>query len=275
MASTFRDLAYDFSPAYLQGYQGQRYVLVLSMYYDMLGDAAAYAVRARFPLTAPSDALPWLASDRQIDRGPSESVEAYNIRLVAWLDLWRRAGSAASVIGAIAAYSAGLYEVETVAESLTAPSLSSWDVYDPATTQTTNQHVAPANWDWDSRGERGRAWVVIQGGGWTQLGPVWGAFTWGTSSSSACWGFSGNATELPFIRSQIAKWRTAGVRVPWIIMSWDATWFQPTSPAGKLPAGDYGTWGKVVVSGGSRVYVPARTANASYANGEDINEHHV
>jgi len=267
MASTFRDLAYEFSPTYLQGYQGQRYVLVLSMYYDTLGDAAAYAVRARFPLTAPPDALPWLAIDRQIDRGPSESRDAYNARLVAWLDLWRRAGSAESVISAIAAYfQPASYEVETVAESLTAPSISAWDVSTAG--GVVHTAVSPANWDWDGRGIRGRAWVIIQGGGWTQTGPVWGAYTWGSAAGGPCWGFSGNSTEMPFLRSQIAKWKTAGVRVPWIIMSWDASWFQPTSPAGKLPAGDYGTWGKVEVIGGSRVYVRARTANASYADGE-------
>ena len=91
----------------------------------------AYAVRARFPDCAPSDALPWLAIDRQIDRGPNEGETSYRARLKLWLDLWRHAGSAQSVITALEVWWGGGVEISTVAQSQ--PGIgTAWDTYVPA-----------------------------------------------------------------------------------------------------------------------------------------------
>jgi hypothetical protein len=261
---SLRDLWYSYSPTYLQGYAGQRYGYTLAVMWDTLGDAMAYAVRARFPDCCPSDALPYLAIDRQIDRGPNEAEASYRARLKLWLDLWRHAGSARSVITALEVWFGGTYEIETVAQSQAVG--TAWDVYNPATQQITHQLVSPANWTWDDTGVAPRAWVIVQGGGYSPTTEAYGSgSTWGNGE---VFGISGSPGELaPWLRNQIRKWSSAGGQVPWIIMSWDPTWFQPTSPANKLPDASYGDWAKVDTIAGVRVYVAARTPNASYING--------
>ena len=175
---SLRDLWYSYSPTYLQGYAGQRYGYTLAVMWDALGDAMAYAVRARFPDCCPSDALPYLAIDRQIDRGPNEAEASYRARLKLWLDLWRHAGSARSVITALEVWFGGTYEIETVAQSQAVG--TAWDVYNPATQQIAHQLVSPANWTWDDTNVAPRAWVIVQGGGYSPTTEAYGSgSTWG------------------------------------------------------------------------------------------------
>lgn len=259
---SFRDLWYAYSPTYLTGYQGQRYGATLAVMWDALGDGMAYAVRARFPDCCPSDALPWLAIDRQIDRGPNEAEASYRARLKLWLDLWRHAGSAQSVISALEIWWGGGVEIETVAQSQSVG--TAWD-YTMGSGTVTHQLVSPPNWTWDDTDVAPRAWVIVQGGGYAPSTLVYGAGV--TFGNVYCWGINAPTSFAPWVRSQVAKWQSAGAQVPWIIMSWDPTWFQPNSPAAKLPDASYGDWAKVDTVGGVRVYVPSRTINASYMNG--------
>ena len=260
---SFRDLWYSYSPTYLQGYAGQRYGYTLAVMWDALGDGAAYAVRARFPDCAPSDALPWLAVDRQVDRGPNEPEASYRARLKTWLDLWRHAGSAQAVIAALEIWWGGGVEIETVTQSHAGVG-TAWDYYVPATQQLQHVLVNPSNWTWDDSYAAPRAWVIVQGGGYAPTSLHWGDGH--VYSGATVWGMSAPPSFAPWVRSQVKKWGAA-VNVPWIIMSWDPTWFQPTSPAGKLPDATYGDWATVATVGGVRVYVPSRTNNASYMSG--------
>jgi hypothetical protein len=72
-----------------------------------------------------------------------------------------------------------------------------------------------------------------------------------------------------FIRSQVAKWKADGCSVPFIIIAFDPTWFVPTLPPGSplLPDGTWGNWSKVVLVGGVRTRVQARTETAIYITG--------
>jgi hypothetical protein len=165
-------------PTYLAGPVGSRYLYSMAIIYDGLNDAAGYAVRARFPNYAPSDAYPWLAQDRQIFQGATETSTSYVARMIQWLDLWRHSGSSTGVLlGVLATMSPNMPQVLAVS-STGAGEYSSWDTYAagvspfPAgqTNPTPPAHylAATANFDWDGSSQpyyypwvRWRKWVVI------------------------------------------------------------------------------------------------------------------
>lgn len=273
-SNNFRTEGDQLSPTWLNGPIGQKYRYSMNVLFDALGDAASYAVLARFPQRAPPDAFNWIASDRQIDRGFSEPLDSYITRLLLWLDLWRLAGSARSMLLAmLAAVSPDQLAMRVVSNS------GVWDTFPAGTdvlTVPSPQHVAssPNNWRWDSLGDPfqypvawWRIWVIIYAGSkWTQ-GTTWGAFTWGDGT---CFGFSGTVQEAQSLTALAAKWRAAHAWVVYIILAFDSTIFDPALAFGsnKLPDGHYGHWGTVASSGGfPRVYVPARNQSASYIKG--------
>lgn len=264
----FSGQVYYLSPSYLQGYFGSRYMFALALQFDAMADAASYAVRARFPTHAPDDALPVLSSDRQIDRGPSEPRESFEARLIAWLDLWRRAGSAWAVLTAFESYFLpSSTTIETVNDTTT-DDITAWNVQTDLAGPPVHYQESPGNWDWDGQRIPGRAWVIVFNGPWAQT-QTWGdGSRWGDGK---VWGFNGTTAVAQFFRSQLARWKAAGCSVPYIIIAFDPSWFQPTLPPGSplLPDGTWGPWYKVETIAGARTYVPSRTSTAIYIDGVD------
>jgi hypothetical protein len=81
---------------------GQAFQGALGDVEDALIDRAKQAVKARFPLLAPPDALTALGVERQLPQGPGESTTAYAARLQgAWL-LWPWAGTPYGLLRAFA-----------------------------------------------------------------------------------------------------------------------------------------------------------------------------
>jgi hypothetical protein len=128
---------------------------------------------------------------------------------------------------------------------------------------------------------RWRSWVIIQSSGaqapWAAPTKTWasgGTFTltvvsdttYGTkyanggsaaspSSTSfywgdgvTCWGWAGTAQQALQLTALAKAWKSGGTWVPWIIVCYDATWFQPTSsnPGTDSPNGTWGYYGKIV-----------------------------
>lgn len=290
--TTFRDSWQNLSPPWLQGSYGLRFGYVLGIEYDGLWDSMAYALRFRFPNFAPTDAFPWLAADRQIDRGENESYNSYGIRLTQWLDLWRGAGGANAIMLAISSYLGipGLVmehvkQSRTTPDAYSSPDLSDWDVWDGFST-TTNYHETPHNWDWDSNQKDPadqrfdqvsvltglapgwwRTWVILYGSSkWTQSQTFGDGSKFGDGKT---FGSTATAAEVSSIKNQVSKWKSAVSLVQWIIVAFDSTWFQYNLPQGsaKLPDGTWGQWGKVVIQNGVRTYVPSRTSTAIYFDG--------
>ena len=263
---SFRNLAQALSPTALKGPNGQKLMYDLAICYDGLADAGGYAVQFRFPTYAPEDALPWLSKDRQITRGPDEPTASFIARLLLWLDLWRNAGSAPSVLRALASYFIGFtivegstpMTIETVNDTVGGGNAWNFGPLDPP----NNLFADPPNWNWDGNDYPGRAWVIIYNGPWAQT-IEWGGFSWGDGT---CWGSTATSSDGGSIRALIAQWKTAGCFVPEVIVAFDGTWFIPGLPPGdpKLPDGNWGGWGKVSVIGGVRTWVPSRTSTAIY-----------
>jgi hypothetical protein len=60
--------------------------------YDFDAAIMRDALLARYPTYAPEDALPYIARDRRIRRGPHESSDAIRKRLIQWIDIWQLSG---------------------------------------------------------------------------------------------------------------------------------------------------------------------------------------
>lgn len=263
--ANFSDYVAFISPTFLLGPNLSRYMFGMSVQFDALGDAASYAMRARFPLTAPDDALPYLQQDRQIDRGPNEPRASYQQRLIEWMDLWRVAGGAPSVLRALSSYFLpSTTTVETVNDT-TQDNLTAWDVSVAGSDPPTHYLESPGNWDWDGQRIPGRAWAIVYNGPWA-LTQTWGdGSVWGDNDVTP------TADEAASLQSLVGKWKAAGCSVIWIIIAFDPSWFVPTLPAGDplLPDGQWGPWYKVEIVLGARTYVPSRTATALYVSGVD------
>jgi len=160
--------------------------------------------------------------------------------------------------------------------------------------------VQSANWDWDGASQpfyfpwmRWRTWVIIQSSGpeapWPAPTKTWGSggtfsltvvsdATYGSvytnggtpASSSAtsfdwgdgtCWGWAGTAQQAEQLTALAKTYKSAGTWIPWIIVCYDPTWFQPTSsnPGTDSPDGTWGYYSKIVSDAtyGSRS-VPSR-----------------
>ncbi len=277
----FRTIWAQAAPTALQGPNGQAYGYTMSTPYDALAVAGAYAVRFRFPRLTSPDALPWLAKDRQIVRGPGESQTSYAERLVQWLDLWVHAGSAPAILQGVASFFLpGTITAELVKQSRA--TYTDWDYWD-GTTDTLYRR-SPKNWDWDSDGlvpcdkrfqqvnthgvlgPSWHTWVILYGTGYTS------DLTWndpGQWDDGGTWDTTATPAQVQAIRGQVAQWKSAESFVQWIVVALDSTYFQYSLATGdpKLPDGHFGRWGKVITSGGSRVYTPSRFTQASYWDG--------
>lgn len=86
------------APGFLQGANGKALVGGLGQAKDDQVTLLKQAVKARFPDYAPTDALPAIGGERQIDRGPTETDDSYRGRLKAAWDAWQFGGSAYGIL---------------------------------------------------------------------------------------------------------------------------------------------------------------------------------
>jgi hypothetical protein len=83
---------------WLKGANGQKWMEATGLSIDQMAELWRSAVRQRFPFFAASDALASLGTERQMERGLTESEATYRNRIhLAW-DLWLTAGSHGSML---------------------------------------------------------------------------------------------------------------------------------------------------------------------------------
>jgi len=251
------------SPTWLQGPVGVRYMYTLAIAMDALSDWLVYAAAANCPSQAPPDAVPWISQDRGLATGPNESSASVMRRQQLWLDLWKRAGNPTGLLLAIRSYFyPALPAVSLICDGdPTGTPLpnggSTWYQYasgapdflpgasDPVPPSVERRSMG--HWNWDGTNKWYRSWIVIYADNVTLAAPTqtWGAPNTWAWNDGTIWGISGSLATpalAPSLQSRARQWKGAHAVVPNILISFDSTWLQPDSIAGKLPDG---TWNNI------------------------------
>lgn len=264
-----RDYVYDISPPWLQNIIANKLLYVPGLGIDLLLEKRDQGGLIGMPGYGDPSGLPYIGGDRSIGRGLNESDASYAARLQQAWDDWGFAGSPRAVLRQTLTY-----VLPFQPEALTVNDSGNWDKYLAlADTAQPPSHslVSPTNWNWDGHTKWWRCFLImfaVSPQNFTNDEGTWGdGALWGDTMSS--WGLSIPASEVQSIRSILAQWKAQQSWFPWIIISFDATWFQPYLPVAdpKLPDGHWGRWGKVVTVGGARVMVQSRSNVARYCDG--------
>lgn len=80
-------------PAWMQRERGRLFWGAIGQVLDELNAKMKEATLARFPDTAPDDALEHIGADRKLDQGPTETNDAFRARLKRAFELWVLGGS--------------------------------------------------------------------------------------------------------------------------------------------------------------------------------------
>jgi hypothetical protein len=227
---------------------------------DSMMQLAVEGLRARLPSHPDSTptALPFTGSDRRIIRGPDETDEHYASRLIPWLDTWRGAGSAITVLEQLAE----LFSPQAAPLMRIVTNQGTWYTYHPVV--ISGPHVTieqRGNWNWDGRADLwARCWVIIYssaGYPWSPDG-TWGdGHRWG---DGRVWGLTATRAQVVTAQHILAQWKAAHTLYPNIIVAFDPASFNPASPEPD------GTWGKSYKVVGGHV-VRSRLATARYLDG--------
>lgn len=98
---SFLSYAIQVSPPWMRGRMGAAWTEAKAIVFEVLADATREAIKARFPLIAPEDALPYLSSERGLEKMPAESVATWRERIWSAWDTWIWAGTKNGVQDAI------------------------------------------------------------------------------------------------------------------------------------------------------------------------------
>lgn len=245
------------APRWLTEEEGELVGYTLDILKDAFIERLFLGLLARFPETAPPDALPFLGRDRRVVRGLNESDDSYVNRLLAWLDDRKTCGNPFALMRKLAEYTGAGPMFRTV------DARGNW--YTRAVDGTQSYRLATGNWNWDNdlTGTRwSRFWVIIYPNGlWSEYPYDWADTAGpGWEESQYTWGSTATEEQVRTIRSIVADWKPAGTRCVNIIIAFDPASFDPSAPE---PNGLWGHWSKNV--GG--VQVPARLSTARYWDG--------
>jgi hypothetical protein len=166
----YRDTWYALAPPWLRTGNAERYMYTLELLRDLLVEKQDQAIRFRWPGEGDVSQLPYLAHDRQLERGPAETAAAFTERLQDAPTTWGLAGTRVAVLGQLQAYMQGLQPgvdakrpVATIVGGCY-PEVSTWDTLyqgDAIGAAPSHAAVVPANFDWDGQSQPWRAWLVL------------------------------------------------------------------------------------------------------------------
>lgn len=229
-----RDSILNIAPPWLLEAVGGGLLYTGGLILDAVGDAwLKEGIKARFPDSAPTDALGYIGNDRLIDRGPGELDPSYVIRLRQAIDTWRNAGGGRTILAELAAY---FTNVATPPLRLVSDS-SIWHEFDWGTKLTTRT-AAAGNWVWDVyTGARWfRGWAIIDSTGAAPWTPdVWDLVgTWGDGGT---WGSNATVYDVAAIRKILDRWKPAHITALNVIITFSATLFERTDASPPNPSG--------------------------------------
>lgn len=242
--STFRNIAEEISPPRLVTFKAVRMVYsFIGVPLDTIAEASEQASLARFPMSAPEDALVLIGRDRGIVRGPNEPSISYRQRLLLWLEAWKGAGVGGAMLDQIAGFITPATARIRIWTQLGV--VYTREVDGTLTIEHVDSSDPTAGWNWDNRPDLwARFWLVIyslSGGPWTRE-PVLGTpahYIGERIPTGGSIGSSATVSDVESIRSIVNQWKPAASKCPYIMVAFDAAAFAPTDSAPPLPNG---TW---------------------------------
>lgn len=296
-----RHILRELCPPWLRGEQAYSFLNEgIFTLYDIDAELMWQSLLARFPTYCPVDALPYLAADKRIIIGPSESEEATRARIRLWLIEAVLSGLPIGWLIALQAFGAPTYpRVRIVNKKSTWHTLEAnavprllglqgyaalppcpyesgaqWPISAIASPVErlrfsglySREQAAPANWDWDSisNPERAACW-------WDCVGIIYGHYSQQLNWDSGLWVWDDPETSLgladPYgtfttLRYLAVQRKSCKSVLRCVIWTNDNTAFDPSLPAGDptLPDGYWGRPGKIVAG----KLVPSRSTAHRY-----------
>ena len=216
-AVLWEDYQEELAPPWLRAGSGKGWLRALGNQKDLAELRVKDAVKARFPLQAPVDALGNLANERQLAQGTTESQSAFRARLRAAWDVWPWAGTPTGLLRAL--YYAGYPNTALI-------------------TAQGNAHQLDANLN-----------VVTTAvpGGYSFTSGFWNGFkvlffpSWPASWAGTPPG--NTSDEVNFIRSLVNQWKPGHGLLEDMQVVGLPVWGWPTTQAWGT-----GTWGNAIVN---------------------------
>jgi hypothetical protein len=239
----------------------------------LIADAALelilQAAIVRFPGIGTETALSRMARDRGIRQGFAETSESFAERLLDWLDAHKRAGSAFEVMRQVQGYLGPKKpRIRHVITKGPPYPVSVWRTLN--TDGTTETAIKAVNFDWDGLDTdntyTSRAWLIIYSvspenpwdtdGDWDSTA----ASTWDEDELIGTWGSTATQAQIQGVRDIIRDWKGAQSLYQEVIISFDATNFDPEDAAPPNPDGTWAHYG----TNDAGTEVPARDLNSVF-----------
>lgn len=206
----------ELAPPWLRGYYGERLLRTIGRSLDGLTVDLKEGIKARFPETAPDDALGYIGTDRKIRRGPYATAADYRPTLVRSFPAHQRQGNAFELLYQLAGYftGSGTPPLRLVSDRAV------WHVWDWGLGDAVKT-VGLNNWDWDGTVKPWRGWVIVDGtaAGW---GPGISFGDAGFIGEDAVIGSSALGFEVEQLQALVQDWKPKHVYVRKIIVPYAA-----------------------------------------------------
>lgn len=164
----YRTAWYGLAPPWLRTGYAEKYLYTLQLCSDLLIDKMNQAGKIGIPGIGDPSQIPYLANDRVLLQGPSESNANFIARLRNAFAAWKKAGSRVSILSQLQAYlqnlqpgvAAVLPEMVIVGGNSTSTTWSQVFLNTPLGGQPALTTV-PVNFNWDGHYLPWRSWLVL------------------------------------------------------------------------------------------------------------------
>lgn len=225
---------------------------------DLLAARIILGVKYALPSLGADDARAQIGRDKRVLRGPAESDDAYDARLITAVDDQREKGQHAALLRQVAGYfSPFAVRIRCVDNQ------GNWVTRAPDGTIDYSYYYA-ANWNWANEPSAwARHWIIIyplETGAFTDSGLLGGGQVLG-GDPTATIGTTLTTDQVEGLKRLALDWRPEGESPQAIILALDDASFDPShAPGAPLPDGTWKYYGK---DGGGEI-VTARLTSARY-----------
>lgn len=238
--TTIRDAVEALSPPWLVRPNGLRFVYSIAVQLDAFWQLAREGVKAKLPGVTgyPATALPYVGSERELDRYEGESDAVYADRIRYAHDRHRGKGGPRELINQLQTMCAGLSSSAVPVRAVS--NAGRWWSRASQSAEFAQTFSSPNNWVWDAYTARWwRGWVVIDSTIAPWVKDMWGdPGVWGDGGT---WGSNATVAQVASVESIVRKWKSAHETIQ-IIVLFDSTVFDPTDTSPPNPNGTSDTF---------------------------------